>query len=333
MQPLVSILIPAYNSEKWIADALKSAIAQTWNRKEIIVVNDGSTDATLAIAQQFAAQGVRVVSQKNQGAAAARNKAFSLSQGDYIQWLDADDLLASEKVSKQMAVINNSGNKRMLGSSAWGHFIYRPSKAIFVPTTLWCDLAPLEWLLRMMEEGVFMQTATWLVSRELTEEAGPWNTDLLGDDDGEYFSRVLLASNGTKFVKEAKVFYRRVASNRLSRVATSDRKIKANFRSIQLHVEHIRAVEDSPRVRAACLKYLQRDMLYVYPEKPEMVAMAEQLANDLGGHLEIPRLPWKYAWIQKLFGWAAAKRAQFVYNELKSSVHRGWDAALYRLRN
>jgi len=54
-------------------------------------------------------------------------------------------------------------------------------------------------------QNLYMQTATWLVSRELTEAAGPWDTRLLGDDDGEYFCRVLLASNGVRFVPEAKV--------------------------------------------------------------------------------------------------------------------------------
>src|ERR1035437_3336855 len=90
VKPLVSILIPAFNAQDWITDTLRSAIAQTWDRKEIIVVDDGSRDQTLAIARRFESDDVRVVTQKNQGAAAARNKAFSLSQGEYIQWLDAD---------------------------------------------------------------------------------------------------------------------------------------------------------------------------------------------------------------------------------------------------
>ena len=94
MKPLVSILIPAYNSEQWIADTLQSALAQTWPRKEIIVVDDGSRDRTAEVARLFASNGVAVVSTANQGAAAARNHALSLSHGDYIQWLDADDLLA-----------------------------------------------------------------------------------------------------------------------------------------------------------------------------------------------------------------------------------------------
>ena len=81
MRPLISILIPAYNAQAWISDTLRSALAQTWEPKEIIVVDDGSTDRTLAIARRFESSQLRVVTQKNQGAAAARNTALSLSKG------------------------------------------------------------------------------------------------------------------------------------------------------------------------------------------------------------------------------------------------------------
>ena len=101
-EPLVSILIPAFNAQESIADTLRSAIAQTWERKEIIVIDDGSTDQTLRIARQFESQGVRVYSKRNEGAASSRNLAFLLSKGDYIQWLDADDLLAPDKIAFQM---------------------------------------------------------------------------------------------------------------------------------------------------------------------------------------------------------------------------------------
>ena len=97
MKPLVSILIAAYNAENTIADTLKSAIGQTWPRKEVIVVDDGSTDRTAEVVRQF--KDVILVSTKNQGLSAALNHAFSLSQGDYIQYLDADDLLCRTKSS------------------------------------------------------------------------------------------------------------------------------------------------------------------------------------------------------------------------------------------
>src|SRR5205814_7608388 len=109
MTPLVSILIPAFNAEQSLGETLRSAVGQTWPRKEIIVVDDGSTDQTAAIARRFASRDVKVVSKRNEGAAATRNYAFSLSQGDYIQWLDADDLLSADKIERQMAALRAGG--------------------------------------------------------------------------------------------------------------------------------------------------------------------------------------------------------------------------------
>ena len=334
MKPLVSILIPAFNAQEWIADTLKSAIGQTWERKEVIVVDDGSTDHTLAIARQFASERVSIVSQNNQGAAAARNRAFSVSQGDYIQWLDADDLLAPDKIARQMEAVDQCRSKRTLLSSAWGRFMYRPHRANLVPTALWCDLSPLEWLLRKMGQGVFMQTATWLVSRELTEAAGPWNTQLLGDDDGEYFCRVLLGSNGTRFIPEARVLFRMTGVNRLSYIGRSERKMEAQFVSMQLHIGYIRSLEDTERVRTACVKYLQHCLPSFYPERLDIVKQLEQLAATLGGRLEVPPpLSWKYAWIQKGFGWPLAKRAKLLMPRCRWSLIRSWDKAVSRFDN
>jgi glycosyltransferase involved in cell wall biosynthesis len=331
LKPLVSILIPAYNAEEWIADTLQSALGQTWPNKEIIVVDDGSRDQTLAVAQRFASKEVRVVSQKNQGAAAARNAAFSNCRGDYIQWLDADDLLAPDKIAKQVEAAESCPGKRTLLSSAWGRFSYRAHRAKFSPTPLWCDLAPTEWLLRKLEHNAFMQTGTWLVSRELTEAAGPWDTRLLGDDDGEYFCRVLVASDGVRFVPDAKLLYRIVGAGRLSHIGRSDRKMEAQLVSMRLHIGYLRSLEESQRVRTACLKYLQRWLIYFYPERPDIVEQAQQLAAGVGGALEIPRLSWKYAWIAKAFGWGLAKRAQFVLPQLRLALTRSLDKALFRL--
>src|SRR5438477_11908717 len=125
MTPLVSILIPAYNAERWIADTIRSALAQTWPRIEVVVIDDGSCDQTLAIAQKFASKNVLVVTQENQGASGARNKALDLYQGDYVQWLDADDILSSDKIAKQMELAQECQSKRMLFSAAWGYFYYR----------------------------------------------------------------------------------------------------------------------------------------------------------------------------------------------------------------
>jgi glycosyltransferase involved in cell wall biosynthesis len=331
MKPLVSILIPAYNAERWIADTINSALAQTWPSKEIIIVDDGSRDDTLRVARQFTPKNVCVVRQENQGAAAARNHALSLSQGDYIQWLDADDLLSPNKVAKQMEAVQECQIKRVLFSSAWGAFMYRVSKAQFSPTSLWCDLSPVELLLRKMRQNLHMQTATWLVSRELTQSAGPWDTRLSLDDDGEYFCRVVLASDAIRFVRDAKVFYRQPGFDRLSSIDQSDKKLESQFLSMQLHVAYLRSLEESERVRAASLTYLQTWFGCFFEKRPDLARELGGLAATLGERLEAPRLSWKYLWIQKLFGWSAAKEVRQHWNRCKSSTTRSWDKALFEL--
>jgi glycosyltransferase involved in cell wall biosynthesis len=330
MKPLVSILVPAYNSERWIADSLESALAQTWPNKEIIVVDDGSSDRTLTVALRYASTTVKVVSQRNQGAAAARNHAFSLSNGAYIQWLDADDLLSPDKIGSQLAALGQCSNLRTVASGPWAYFLYRPRAARYLPTALWNDLSPLEWLARKMEQNLHMQTATWLVSREVTEAAGPWNTRLLSDDDGEYFCRVLLQSGGVKFVPEAKVLYRATGAGRLSYLGHNGAKLEAQFHSMRLHIDYIRSLEDSARVRAACVTYLQNWMIAFYPEKPDIVKRAEDLGAELGGRLEIPRFSWKYAWLGSLGGPELAKSAQEFARNARWSAARSFDRMLLR---
>lgn len=332
MKPLVSILIPAFNAEAWIGDTIRSALAQTWQRKEIIIVDDGSTDQTLMLARQFASKEVVVVTQENQGASAARNHAFSLSQGDYIQWLDSDDLLSPDKVAKQMAAAEECQSTRTLFSSGWGYFAYRPDRAEFTPTPLWCDLSPVEWLLRKMGGNLQMQTATWLVSREITETAGPWDSRLAHDDDGEYFSRVILGSDGIRFVPEARVFYRISPTTRLSYIGRSDRKKDALALSMKLHIKYIRSLEESDRVRAACLIYLQTWLLNFYPERPDIVDDLENLAKELGSRLEVPLLRSKYAWLQPLFGYRFAKQVQTVLPLLKQSFLKCCDKVAHQLQ-
>ena len=331
MRPLVSILIPAYNAEPFIADTIKSALAQTWPEKEIIVVDDGSTDGTLSVAQRFASDETTVVTQKNQGASAARNKAYSLCRGEYVQWLDADDLLARDKICRQMEAATHISNKRVLFSSEWGRFMYRARRAKFISTPLWADLSPLEWLLRKMGQNLHMQPATWLISREITEASGPWDTRLSLDDDGEYFCRVILASEKIDFIPAAKSFYRMSGFSSLSNVDKSKKKLDSLLLSMQLHVQYIRSIEDSGRTRAACLTYLKNWLGYFYPVRMDIVEQARQLAATLGGGLELPQLRPKYAWLEKISNRKIATQAQVSLPNLKTFLARSWDKAMFHL--
>jgi glycosyltransferase involved in cell wall biosynthesis len=329
MKPLVSILMTAYNAENTIGYSLESAVAQTWPRKEIIVVDDGSTDQTAEVARQFTQ--VKVVSTENRGLSGAQNNAFPLSQGDYIQYLDADDLLAPDKIERQLAALREFDGKRVLLSSPWAPFYYRTRHARFVRNSVWQDLSPVDWLSTAMRENIHMQNATWLVSRQLAEAAGPWDTRLHFDQDGEYFCRVLLASEGTRFVPGTGIYYRASGANSVSFIGNSDKKKDSLLLTMKLHIQYLRSLEDSEGVRKACLAYIQTWCRNFYPERPDLMQEAQQLAASLGGRLSLPKVSWKYAWIQRLFGFAVAKRASQRWNHYKSSVMRSWDKALFRL--
>ena len=100
---------------------------------------------------------------------------------------------------------------------------------------------------------------------------------------------------------------------------------------MKLHIQYLRSLENSDRVRKACLTYMQTWYENFYPERPDIVAELQGLATQLQGRLEVPHLRWKYAWMKPVFGWKAAKWAQSALPQLKASWIRHCDKAIYRL--
>lgn len=110
-EPLVSVIVPAYNAEATISATLASVAQQSHRSLEILIVDDGSTDATASIAQAFCDQDqrARLVSQENNGVAAARNRGLALACGDFVAPLDADDLWHPDKLARQISLARESG--------------------------------------------------------------------------------------------------------------------------------------------------------------------------------------------------------------------------------
>jgi glycosyltransferase involved in cell wall biosynthesis len=330
MAPIVSILIPAYNAEKWITATICSALAQDWANKEIIIVDDGSSDGTLSIAKQFESKSLKVISQENRGASAARNRAFQHAQGEYIQWLDADDVLAPNKLSEQMKVVNRAQKNLILYSGPHGTFYWRPEKAKFVPNALWRDVSPVGWLITKFCENLWMLPAGWLVSRTLTEKAGPWDERLSLDDDGEYFARVVATSESIKFVPEARCYYRQSGFNQLSR-SNTQKASESLLRSVRLSILHLMSLEESERTRKASLIYIHTILPYFYPEKTEFLNMLSGIAFDLGGELIPPRLELKALILQRAVGPRYARKLLTAIRKARLALAVKWDEAMYTI--
>ena len=247
--PLVSVIVPCYNAARWLPATLESAVSQTWPRVEIVVVDDGSSDDSVSIARSFESRGVRVESIPNSGAAAARNHGISLAHGDYFQFLDADDLLAPDKLEHQLARLLTA-EPGTVATCSWARFVQTPSEAIFRDEVLWTDLPSPDWLVTSWKHHAMMATAAWLVPRQLVDKVGPWTTSFGPQnpvDDMEYFARVVLAAQRVFFFKEARVYYRSSLDGSLSQLR-GESAWQAIYGSF--HVTADRLLEAAPTTEA-----------------------------------------------------------------------------------
>jgi glycosyltransferase involved in cell wall biosynthesis len=317
MKPLVSVLIPCFNAEKWLTQTIESVLNQTWKNIEIIIVDDGSSDNSFTIAKSFESDKIKVISQVNSGASAARNRAFQESQGDFIQYLDADDLLAPDKIERQVNLLSDS-NFDCIASGEWARFYTNYSEAEFKPDLLWRDLAPIEWLICAWENHLMMHPAAWLVPRKICQQAGNWNESLSLNDDGEYFCRVVLASLEVKFCRGAKSYYRSGISGSLSNIL-SPLALNSAFYSLELCTHHLLERENIPRSRYACATLYQRFIYDIYPRCKVLEQKAQAKVKQLGGTDLKPTGSPKFKLFSQLFGWKIAKRMQDIFYSINYS--------------
>ena len=306
--PLVSILIPCFNAAPWLAETIESALAQTWPKSEIIVVDDGSTDQSFQIASNYVSRGVLVLKQSNQGASAARNAAFAACHGSWIQYLDADDLMSPDKIERQMHLAAEHGEKHIICAS-WARFNLSAMDAAFTPQPLCMDSNPLEWVLlkALSQKSLMMHPAAWLLSRDLVERAGPWDERLSLDDDGEFFNRAVLRSEGVRFCAQAISYYRSNVEGSLSGRQDS-RAWRSAYLSTSLTVDQVLSVEDSARTRQACAAMFQRLIYCAYPDCPEVVGLCRDQVHLLGGTSLRPEVGPRLKFVSQLIGWKMAKR-------------------------
>lgn len=308
MPPLVSILIPSHNAAPWLAATLDSALAQTHPRIEVILVDDGSRDKSLSIARSYEARGIRVFAQPNSGASAARNHALRVARGDFIQFFDADDLIAPDKIARQLANLAAAA-PGSIAAGPWGRFEHDPASALFFPEENWRDAAPLDWLALNFAGHGMMPPAAWLVPRTLAEAAGPWDERLTLNDDGEYFCRVLLRSAGVRFCADARTFYRSNLAGSLSR-RRSDAAWQSAWLSHELCANHLLEHERSPRTQRACADLFQRLAYEMFPDCPELAAAAEARARSLGGSPLRAAGGRSFRVASHIIGWKHARRLQ-----------------------
>ena len=196
----VSIIIPLYNSEAYIAQTIDSCLAQTHRDIEIIVVENGSTDQGYQIVKSIDDKRLSVYQIPKPNAAAARNYGYQKATGPYIIFLDADDVMASNKIELQLKALSKKP-KGWIASCAWAKFKTNTKEAVISPQKVWAIQNSIDWCLQSWMGGGMMIPGCWLIPKAVIEKAGLWDERLSLHDDGEFMCRVLLASKGNMFRK------------------------------------------------------------------------------------------------------------------------------------
>lgn len=244
MERSVSILIPAYDAEAWVGEAIESALGQTWSDREVVVVDDGSHDATRAVLERFGDR-IRWESGPHRGAPGARNRLLELAGGQWLQYLDADDLLQPTKVARQLEA---SGGADLVVSP----YLTERGAARSVAD----DEDP--WLAFL--KGCMGVTSSNLFQRDALHKAGGWDVDRCAAQETELVQRMLCTGARVAFVREPLCIKRRVNPASLWRTAwrrDPEAASAANVSAVSGAVEYLRHTGqlDAARTAAAGARF------------------------------------------------------------------------------
>jgi glycosyltransferase involved in cell wall biosynthesis len=311
-KPLVSVIIPVYNAGKFLGETIKSAILQTWPNIEIIIVDDGSTDNSVAIATKYVGEKVHVFIQQNKGASAARNHGLREAKGDYIQFLDADDILSPDKIEGQMNILNGSQTHlalcRVVHFNDGEDFRDRPIK----DDDWFCSDTndPVDFLLKlnagedvMPGYGSMVQPNSWLTPKILIEKAGPWNEFRCPDDDGEFFCRVILASQGIKYSTTGTNYYRKHTLNNTLSAQKSLSAFESILLSIDLKYSYIKQKLNAPIVERIFAKHYWEIGVAAYPQYRKFSKNAIKKAIEYGYKGQKFKAGPISTFLSRIFGW------------------------------
>ncbi len=320
--PLVSIIIPAYRAEAYIAETLEAVVNQSHANIEAFVVDDGSNDATVDIAQGYASERLRVISQHNSGACVARNRGLSLSKGKYVQFLDADDVLSHDKIEEQVKVLEQ--HPGCLAVSPTVHFMhgddYRNMRPREESQWIFDTDDVVDFLVRLYGgygERWMVQTSAWLTPKTVCDNIGPWNEKLLINQDGEYFARAVLASKGIRTTGGMNYYRRFVAGSNVSAKYNKRENLQSAVLSLKLIDQYIGRHTQSDAYERAMATLYREIAINAYPMFPEIVEACETRVHQSSQNPNLPVMGGRIVEIiKKTLGWKAAKKTRVFVHKM-----------------
>jgi glycosyltransferase involved in cell wall biosynthesis len=312
---LVSVILPVYNSAAYLERTIKSVLFQTYPQLELIIIDDGSTDQSVEIANKYAhLPNVRLITQINAGAAIARNTGLKSAKGNYIQFIDAGDVISKDKIEKQVASLHGDFDKL----AVCNYKIFKkeselqasnfPDQSSFI----FSSNNPQEFLINLWGgngERNFIQTNCWLVPKKLIDKAGVWREYRCPDDDGEFFARVILASNGIVYTPGVYNYYHAPIgeTNQLSK-SKNHKYLMNTLLTIDLKYHYLLKKGFHTKIKKAISSQYLMFAVDVYPAQPVLSKIAYRRYKRLNEKAKIPVLGGSLVELCKyLLGWRITK--------------------------
>ena len=288
----ISIIVPVYNTERYIGQCLDSVLGQSFNNYEIVCVNDGSTDGSLSILEEYKNKDkrVRIITTENAGLSAARNTGVRSAMGEYICYLDSDDMLEDGALDRMSDAIDDGYadvigyNARLMYDSEHIKEVYNKD-AYYIRKGNYSDITEGSQLFAsMMENNEFIETA-WLmlIKREYLEKKEITFYEGILHEDVLYAIQCYLDANKAKYVEDINYVYR-IRENSIMTKSVTSKNIYSKLVSYDEIMKIIYTHSYEGRVKNAINKYLKKviddirtDMGKI-EERDELAAMKEKLS-------------------------------------------------------
>jgi glycosyltransferase involved in cell wall biosynthesis len=265
---LVSVIIPCHNAQAFVAEAIQSALDQSHQSCEVIVIDDGSTDASLREIKSFGNR-IRWETGPNRGGCAARNRGLELAEGTWVQFLDADDRIMPDKIAKQVEALTSANSDSAMAMCPWCHFDGQfLARSPELPHGLELHSGS-DLLICMWKQGLMFPPHVWLTPLALIQKVGGWNPSLVADQDGEFFGRLLVAADKVKVTDECDAHYRIPGPANVSACPT-ERAMQSRLNAWVSVQQSLIAARSDRRARRAVLRRL-RAVAYQARNHPSIV--------------------------------------------------------------
>ncbi len=309
--PLVSVLIPLYNAENYLSKSLDSIVNQIYKNLEVIIVNDGSTDNSLTVANRYAKKYsyIKVYSQNNSGAASARNKAFGHSEGDYIQYFDADDIMHQNKISSQIEVLKEYNfDPHVVASGKWVRFNNVIENVVFCSQVTYKSYEDtLLFLKEAWGNFHYIIGQSWLISRKINEKIGKWDERITVSDDSVFFGKVAYQAKKIVYVSESKVYWRQDNIDSLSKNVSKE-GMKSHLLACDNYMYIVKEDLNYPGLKYALAMQYSKFIYRAYPMYMDLVKKAEDRIKELGYNTPFPMPTKKFRLSVKIIGFYPTAR-------------------------